>query len=190
MLDYIAMGMVFDKARTGYDIKKEVESGIGFFIKASYGSLYPALKKLTEKGYLTMVEEPQGDRVKKYYRATEPGKEAFLEWLAAPFDPNFSSGSLLAKVYFFDKLPSDIRKQQLQEYERHNRQILRKLQAVEKTCSDQDQEKYYMMSTLYFGLQFVQHNIRWFQHIEAQKPLSAFLQEETTQETEGELLHK
>jgi len=182
MLDYIAMGMVLGEARTGYDIKKEIETGIGFYYKASYGSLYPALKKLTDKEYLTMTEESHGDRVKKYYRATELGKKAFLEWLAAPFDSNFSSGSLLARIYFFDQLPADIRKQQLQEYERHNQQILRKLQAVEKGCSDQERANYFTMSTLYYGIHFVQSNIRWFQYIQEEKPLSEFMQGDSLQE--------
>ena len=50
MLDYIILGMVLNEDLTGYDIKKFIENGIGVFYKASYGSLYPALKKLTEKG--------------------------------------------------------------------------------------------------------------------------------------------
>jgi len=30
-----------------------------------------------------MREQPQGDRMKKYYQATELGKAVFLEWLMA-----------------------------------------------------------------------------------------------------------
>jgi len=182
MLEYIAMGMVLSEARTGYDIKKEIESGIGFFYKASYGSLYPALKKLTNKEYLTMTEELHGDRLKKYYQATELGKTAFQEWLSSPFDPNFSSGSLLARIYFFDQLPEDIRKQRLQEYETHNQQILRKLQAIEQGCSDQERANYCMISSLYYGISFVQNNIRWFRHIKEQRPLSEFMQENSVQD--------
>ncbi|WP_081905926.1 PadR family transcriptional regulator [Kineothrix alysoides] len=41
--------MVLNEDLTGDDIKKLIENGIGTFYKASFGSLYPALKKLTEK---------------------------------------------------------------------------------------------------------------------------------------------
>ena len=78
MLDYIALGMVLDEALTGYDIKKEIEAGVGNFYTASYGSLYPALKKLSDKGYLTMMEHLHGSRIKKYYVATALGKAAFF----------------------------------------------------------------------------------------------------------------
>ena len=180
MLDYIALGMVLDEALTGYDIKKEIEAGVGNFYKASYGSLYPALKKLTDKGYLTMSEQLRGNRVKKYYGATELGKASFLEWLASPFDPHSGSDSLLARIYFFGVLPNDIRKRQLREYELYHEQVLRKLQAIEAKESAwiADDRDYFEMSTLYLGLQHLQDSIRWFRHISEQRPLSEFIQRE------------
>jgi len=177
MLDYIALGMVLDEALTGYEIKKEIEAGVGNFYAASYGSLYPALKKLKDKGYLTMTEHLHGNRLKKYYEATELGKAAFLEWLSFPFDPNSSSDSLLARIYFFGKLPENLRERQLLEYERYHQQVLRKLEAMEKHFStlapDSD---YFELSTLYLGLQHLGDSVRWFRHIREGKPLSAFLQ--------------
>ena len=180
MLDFIAMGMVLNEALTGYDIKKEIEEGVGNFYKASYGSLYPALKKLADKGYLTMDEQPDSNRLKKYYKATEAGKTTFLEWLSSPFDENSSSDSLLARIYFFGKLPEDIRNRQLQEYELHYRQILRKLQTMEQrfSVSVEDDRDYFEISTLYLGLQHLQDSIRWLRHIREQQPLSNFIHEE------------
>ena len=64
MFDYITLGMVLREELTGYDIKKKIESGIGNLYKASHGSLYPALNKLTDKGYLVMTEQMQGNRKK------------------------------------------------------------------------------------------------------------------------------
>jgi len=176
VLDYIALGMVLDEALTGYDIKKEIEAGVGNFYTASYGSLYPALKKLSDKGYLTMTEQLQGNRVKKYYEATERGKAAFLEWLSSPFDPNTRSDSLLAKIYFFGALPEDIRKAQLMEYELHHQQVLRKLEAMEKHFAAVEDSDYFELSTLYLGLQHLRDSVRWFRHIREEKPLAAFLQ--------------
>ena len=177
MLDYIAIGMVFDEALTGYDIRREIETGIGNFYKASYGSLYPALKKLADKGYLTMTEQLQGNKLKKYYQATDLGKEAFLEWLSSPFDLSSSSDSLLARIYFFSVLPEDLRKQQLQAYELYYQQLLRKLQTLEKrfSASIADDRDYFEMSTLYLGLQHLEDSLRWFRHIGAQKPFSEFI---------------
>jgi len=177
MLDYITIGMVLNEAQTGYDIKKDIETGVGNFYKASYGSLYPALKKLTDKGYLTMTEQTHGNRLKKYYAATEAGKSVFLEWLSSPIDLSSNSDSLLARIYFFGELPEDIRKQQLQEYERYHQQLLRKLAVLEERFAAEvmDDRDYFELSTLYLGLQHLQDSIRWFQHISEKKPLSEFV---------------
>ena len=181
MLDYIVIGMVFNEAMTGYDIKKEVEAGIGNFYRASYGSLYPALKRLTDKGLLAMTEQAQGGRVKKYYMATEQGRADFLEWLASPMHLAAVGEALLARIYFFGELPKDIRDRQLLDCEMQCRQMLRHLQEIEKNLDkcyaakaigDRD---YYGMSTLYLGLLNVQTTIHWLAHIREQKPLAEFI---------------
>jgi len=180
MLNFIVIGIVLDEAYTGYDIKKEIEFGIGNFYKASYGSLYPALKKLTGKGYLSMTAQLEGNRPKKYYTATDAGKTAFLEWLSAPFDPSAGSDSLLARIYFFGVLSEDTRRGLLLEYELYHQQVLRKLQTMEQELSAAiaDDRDYFEMSTLYLGIQHLQDSVRWFRTIREQKPLSEFVRGE------------
>jgi len=130
------MGVVLKKELTGYDIKKEVESSIGSFYKANYGRLYPALNKLAEKGFLTMNEQTQGKRLKKYYKTTELGKKDFLEWLSAPVDINMSGEAQLAQIFFYGELPKEIRDKRLQEYEILVQQGLQQLQNIAKTLPD------------------------------------------------------
>ena len=177
MIDYVVMGMVLDKEMTGYDIKKEVENTIGNFYKANYGRLYPALSKLADKGYLTMNEQMQGKRLKKYYKTTELGKEAFLEWLSAPVDLTMSPDAHLTQIFFYGELPKDIRDKRLQEYEYYTEQSLQQLQSMAKMLPDGDMsdQDYFGISTLYFGLQNAQNTLRWLKHIREQKPLSEFL---------------
>lgn len=178
MIEYITLGMTLDTALTGYDIKKQIGGGIGLFYKASYGSLYPTLKKLTSKGYLTMTEEARGSRTKKYYKATEAGEAAFFKWLSTPLDNDSSLEGLLARVFFFDKLPHEARRQQLVDYELSQRQILRKLTEMEKQFADSEKREqlYFMLSTLYYGISLLELNIRWCKHITEQKPLTELSQ--------------
>lgn len=177
MLDYIILGMVYDVNLTGYDIKKYIENGIGVFYKASYGSLYPALKKLTEKGFLTMYEEPLGGRQKNYYKITNEGKKVFLDWLVLPINVLDGTNTHLAKVYFFDKLSSDIRERQLLEYEINNENYLRKLQALENDFDKMENKDcfYYKLSTLYYGICITQETLRWCRHIREGKPLRTLI---------------
>lgn len=180
VLKYLILGMVYDEALTGYDIKKYIENGIGVFYKASFGSIYPALKKLTEKGCLNMLDEPQGGRQKKYYQITDEGKKIFNEWLASPMNVLDGTNTHLAKVYFFDKLPADIRDRQLLEHEINNADYLRKLQDLEKEfVGMKNKESYYFkLSTLYYGIQITQETIRWCQHIREGKPLAMLIESE------------
>jgi len=179
MIDYIVLGLVQKETLTGYDIKKWIESSIGTFYKSSYGNLYPALKKLTENKFVTMDEQLQGARVKKYYRTTELGKKAFIEWLSLPFDFGMGAPALLAKIYFFGQLPEKVRNRRLQEYEMHYRQSLQQLRTMENSLSSADVEvDYFMQSTLYFGIRNTQTAIEWFEHIRGQMPLSEFVHRE------------
>jgi len=178
MLEYITMGMVLNKELTGYDIKKEIEDGIGSFYKASYGNLYPTLKRLTDKGYLTMNEQKQGNRLKKYYKATEAGKESFLEWLSAPIDTNASAESQLAQIFLYGELPKEIRDKRLQECEFFAEQGLRQLENLAKqlpneNMSDRD---YFAISTLYYSLQNAYLTLHWLKFIKGQRPFTQFLQ--------------
>lgn len=180
MFEYLVMGMVLNEELTGYDIKKRIELGIGNLYKASHGQLYPALKKLTDKGYLIMNEQMQGKRLKKYYRATEAGKAAFLEWLSSPFDQNADGDNYLVKIFLLGELPNEIRIKRLQEYEFYTQQLLQQLQTIEKqlpteTLNDRD---YFELSTFYFSYQLLQNTIRWVRYIKEKKPLSSFLQGE------------
>lgn len=180
MLDYVILGMVLNDDLTGYDIKKYIEKGIGVFYKASYGSLYPALKKMTEKGYLNMHEKPQGGRQKNYYRITDTGNKVFMDWLVSPMNVLDGTNTHLAKVYFFDKLPADIRERQLLEHEINNENYLHKLEALEKEYDKLDNKDcfYYKLSTLYYGISITRETIKWCQHIRNLKPLTELIMEE------------
>jgi len=180
MLEFLILGMVLDNDLTGYDIKKLIENGIGAFYKASFGSLYPALKRLTQKGYVTTSEQPHGGRQKIFYHITEDGKSCFLEWLSAPMNIFDGTNTNLAKVYFFDKLPAEIREHQLLEHEINNTNYLHNLKALEKEFStmNNSDDFYYKLSTLYYGICITQKTIEWCRHIRKQKPLSELIEKD------------
>lgn len=177
MLDNIVLGMILDEPRTGYDIKKLIEAGVGNFYKVSYGNLYPALKRLADERLVTLDEQTHGKKVKKYYIATDDGKKSFMEWLSIPFDHSLGGEALMVKIFFFGRLPEDARRRQLGEYEVHFRQSLRKLMAMEKAILKEEGETvdYFEISTLYLGIRNTQIAIDWVKYIMRQKPLPDFL---------------
>ncbi len=89
---------------TGYEIRKMFEDGVfSHFLEASYGSIYPALTRLTEEGLVTCHSEQQEKRPdKKIYSVTAKGRTAFTEALLEPLaEDKFRSEFLFVMLFRF-----------------------------------------------------------------------------------------
>src|SRR2546427_12215177 len=56
----VILGMLRLGKRTGYEIKQIVDVSTRFFWAASYGQIYPELKRLEERGLVGSRSEPTG----------------------------------------------------------------------------------------------------------------------------------
>ncbi len=181
MLNYIILGLLtIEESLTGYELKKCITAGGSVFHRASYGSLYPALKKLKQQKLVKMLKSSDvelSSRGQKSYVITDKGKEVFYSWLSASSEFNKNASSFLAKVYFFDRLDEDVRNRQLIAYEESNRLYLQKLLELEKVFMSRRSTKdnYYQCSTLYYGIASIRQIIAWCQHIRERKPLKDLL---------------
>ncbi|TQW48753.1 helix-turn-helix transcriptional regulator [Clostridioides difficile] len=97
MLEYIILGFLMEKELSGYDLKQIMSESTSYFFDASFGSIYPALKRLETKGYIHYHEVIDGNKLKKLYSITNTGKEVFLEWLKKPINFSKTNRELLAK---------------------------------------------------------------------------------------------
>ena len=70
MLEYIILGFLMRRKATGYDLKQYMAESTSYFFDASYGSIYPALKRLEEKKFLCSEEQVTGGKFKKLYSVT------------------------------------------------------------------------------------------------------------------------
>jgi len=94
------LGFLMESEMTGYDIKRRFRDPIGFFYRASDGSLYPALKKLAHDAMVKMRAERHGRRARKVYAITPKGREHFLRTLREPAQPIFVYDEAQVKIYF------------------------------------------------------------------------------------------
>ena len=94
---------------TGYEIKKLVAEGsFSFFSEASYGSIYPALTKLTKDSLVTcqaLAQEGRPD--KKIYSLTEAGREELNRSLKRAPGPDKNRSEFLAAVLFAEAVAPD-----------------------------------------------------------------------------------
>jgi DNA-binding PadR family transcriptional regulator len=178
MINDIILGMLCTRqAMTGYELKKCITAGGGVFYRASYGSLYPALKKMEGQGLVVMVSGGAANgRGQKAYAVTPKGKEAFYGWLRTPMEIGEGTANHLAKVYFFDRLDEESRRSHLIAYEEANCRYLQSLMALYRdfTAQHDKEENYYKFSTLYYGIASVGQTIAWCRHIRERKPLEDY----------------
>lgn len=116
MLEYILLGFINEKSQNGYQIKQDMKLGTSNFISASFGSIYPALKRLQNKGFITSKEEIHNGKYTKVYTITDTGKEHFMEWLRIPADVSGGSHEHLAKMYFYDYLDLSTKQNHFKSY--------------------------------------------------------------------------
>lgn len=60
MLELAVLGLLREQPLHGYELKKRLGETLGFLWGVSYGSLYPALKRLERDGAITVVEGEPG----------------------------------------------------------------------------------------------------------------------------------
>ena len=102
---YVVLGMLRLGKRNGYEIKQLVEQSTRFFWNASYGQIYPELKKLEKAGLVTGASDPQGGRRRRAYELTADGRHALDAWLRSPDTPAVETrDSALLKLFFADGL--------------------------------------------------------------------------------------
>src|SRR2546421_8225858 len=83
----VILGMLRLGKRTGYEIKQIVDVSTRFFWAASYGQIYPELKRLEERGLVASRSEPTGGRAPTEDRPTAAGERALDDWLASEGEP-------------------------------------------------------------------------------------------------------
>ncbi len=122
---------------TGYEIRKMVSQGpFSFFSEASFGSIYPALARLTEEGLVECREKAQSRRPdKKVYRLTPAGRAALEAALQQDPPPDRTRSDFLAALLFAEcvapeRIPAMIEKRIAQ----HRAQI----EALEGIADDPD----------------------------------------------------
>lgn len=85
------LGLVVERRGYGYDLYQRFNDRFGVAWRLNPSTVYDALDKLAEQGYLQGVEKPlRASRShpprhrRVYYEATGPGRERFYNWLTAP----------------------------------------------------------------------------------------------------------
>ena len=72
----VILGMLAARPRSGYEIKQLVDNSARFFWAASYGQIYPELKKLEKAGLIAGTDASQGAGQRTVFKLTAEGRRA------------------------------------------------------------------------------------------------------------------
>jgi PadR family transcriptional regulator AphA len=161
----VILGMLGLGKETGYDIKQFVDKSTRHFWAASYGQIYPELRRLEEGGLVRSQSEPSGGRARTVYRLTEVGRGALNRWLTSTPEPLYElRDEGMLKLFFSDLAdrelvsPKSLRIQQLQIMRAGQEQKLAQLRALEPWARQGPPGPYL---TLQLGIGMAEWFIEW-----------------------------
>ncbi|WP_037081256.1 PadR family transcriptional regulator [Pseudonocardia spinosispora] len=118
MLDFAVLGLLYEAPMHGYELRKQLGARLGGFRAFSYGSLYPALRRLVRDGLIVEETEPPPAATtgswsrrsrRRTYRITAEGKERFAEMLADAGPQTWEDDSFGIHLTFFSRTPAEVR---------------------------------------------------------------------------------
>jgi PadR family transcriptional regulator AphA len=154
---YVILGMLAWRPMSGYEIKSLVDKSTRLFWAASYGQIYPELRRLAEAGLIEGKANPQGGRKRNVYRLTHAGRQELRAWLAA--DPQVFElrDEALLKLFFADAAGSDSAASTLDAKRRHHEQIVEHLSKIEAIGKPEG----YAHLVLRYGIEFNEWMAGW-----------------------------
>jgi DNA-binding PadR family transcriptional regulator len=160
VLELAILGLLKERAMHGYQLSKRLADTLGAFWKVSYGSLYPALKRLEREGAVeSAFPREEVGRRKNVYRITAKGEEMFSALLQEAGEESWEDNRFRVRLAFFQYLKPDTR---LRLLEKRRAYLEDRLSQI-KTSLAKARERIdnYTLSLMRHGEEATQQDIKW-----------------------------
>ena len=172
MLEFAILGLLHRSPMHGYELRKQLAEVLGGLRSISYGSLYPALRRMHAAGLIS-TDEPDpgallpadapaltGRRGKVVYTITAEGKERFHELVGQTGPEAYDdSGSFGVRLAFFRHTASDVR---LRILEGRRRTVERQREGLRASLArTRERLDHYTLELQRHGLESVDREVRW-----------------------------
>ena len=155
----VLLGMIRKGRRTGYEIKQLVDVSTRFFWAASYGQIYPELRRLEEAGLIEGEDDPTGGRQRRAYSLTSAGDAALDEWLRSDEEPAYElRDEALLKLFFSGELTKEERLHIVRQMRARHQAVVDGLRSIEEVAAAAGGAPY---TTLRFGLDMHSWAVDW-----------------------------
>ena len=156
----VILGFLSFGPKSGYEIKSAVDRSTRFFWAASYGQIYPELKRLEAAGLIAGEDVPTGDRARRVYALTETGREELEAWLLGRETTVELRDESLLRLFFADALPRETALTLLEGRRRGHEEYLKVLRAIDEREGD-GEDPLFVDLVLRWGIAFHEWGAEW-----------------------------
>lgn len=165
----VVLGMLGHGRRTGYDIKRAVETSTRFFWGASFGQIYPELERLRSAGLVEVVADEEGAGSRRAHRLTPAGRVALRGWLVDDAEPHFQyRDEAMLRLFFGDLMAPD----DVIAHVRRTRVMLEadaqrvRTEILPKALEGSRAGRPLTLETAHFGLELTEWMAAWYSDLE------------------------
>ena len=156
----VILGILSVHPCSGYEIKASVDRSTRFFWAASYGQIYPELRRLEAEGLIEGEDAPNGRRARRVYRLTDAGREELVAWLLAPKTTIELRDENLLRLIFADAIQREDALQLLEGRRRWHENLLAVLREIDARPGE---DPPFVDLVLRWGIDFNEWGARWCQ---------------------------
>jgi DNA-binding PadR family transcriptional regulator len=162
-LELAVLGLLHDAPMHGYELRKQLNSLLGWGRVLSYGTLYPCLKALGKAGYI-VADDPvgvpaRGRRARIVYKLTAEGKERFTQSLEESGPATWDDDNFGVRFAFFARTDSPTRVRIL---EGRRSRLEDRLESVRLSAlRGRERVDSYTRELHRHGLESVEREVRW-----------------------------
>ncbi|WP_426593841.1 helix-turn-helix transcriptional regulator [Cellulomonas sp. McL0617] len=165
VLEPAILGLLHEAPMHGYELRKRLNLVLGSFRALSYGSLYPCLKSLVDRGWIQGTESVvaphtvASKRARIVYQLTADGKEHLQEILASSGPATWEDENFDVRFAFFAQTDAETR---LRILEGRRTRLTERLETVRVSFArTRERMDEYTLELQRHGLEQVEREVRW-----------------------------
>jgi hypothetical protein len=173
-LELAVLGLLHERPMHGYELRKQLNVVLGWGRVLSYGSLYPALKKMLRAGWLVediTLPEPvaptpavgaRGTTVSRrqriVYKLTVPGDDRFAKLMSDTGPASWEDDNFDVRFAFFGRTDREIR---LRILEGRRARLQERLSRAQQQLAASAERDTYAAELQRHGLESVEREVHW-----------------------------
>ena len=157
-LELAVLGLLHESPLHGYELRKRVNLLLGWSRLLSYGSLYPALKRMLRAGWITEVTNPapgMSRRQRIVYQLSPAGSEFFASQITDAGPSAWEDENFNMRFAFFSRTNADVR---LRILEGRRSRLQERLDRARSARGESDR---YVTELQRHSIESMEREVRW-----------------------------